>query len=113
MLVMAMMTGDPNRVIKGWDVAGNVCGQPNKKISGVPWSGLDMTNRPYETQRFMFIASLVKALFRYIQFELMKTAVILGGDALAKTMEATNLTFADVERTDDEKIAFCLGGDRQ
>ena len=66
MLVMAMMTGDPNRVIKGWDVAGNVCGQPNKKISGVPWSGLDMTNKPYGTQRFMFIASLVKALFHLV-----------------------------------------------
>lgn len=39
--------GNPNRIIQGYDSFGNICGQKNRKIPGVPWSGMDMRDCPY------------------------------------------------------------------
>lgn len=39
--------GDPTRIIFGYDSFGNICGQKNKPIDGVPWSGMDMSWKPY------------------------------------------------------------------
>lgn len=39
--------GNPNRIIQGYDSFGNICGQKNKNIKGVNWSGMDMSDRPY------------------------------------------------------------------
>lgn len=41
------MEGNPSRLIRGYDSFGNICGQKNKKISGISWSGIDMTRKPY------------------------------------------------------------------
>lgn len=45
--VWSFMAGNPSRLIHGYDSFGNICGQKNKKIPGVSWSGMDMTDCPY------------------------------------------------------------------
>lgn len=45
--VWSFYEGNPNRLIQGYDSFGNICGQKNKHISGVSWSGMDMTDNPY------------------------------------------------------------------
>ena len=37
--------GDTSRITSGYDVSGNVCGQENAKIEGVPFSGEDMSTK--------------------------------------------------------------------
>jgi hypothetical protein len=44
MLAFAIMTGNPYRIIYGYDVTGDVCGSTNNPISGVAQSGKDLTN---------------------------------------------------------------------
>uniref|UniRef100_A0A672FN22 Choline transporter-like protein n=1 Tax=Salarias fasciatus TaxID=181472 RepID=A0A672FN22_SALFA len=39
----AIATGGASRIISGYDSYGNICGQKNAKIDGVPLSGQDMT----------------------------------------------------------------------
>lgn len=45
--IWSFYEGNPNRLIQGYDSFGNICGQNNKRIAGVSWSGIDMTNKPY------------------------------------------------------------------
>lgn len=45
--VWSFIAGNPNRIINGYDSFGNICGQKNKRISGIPWSGMDQTDCPY------------------------------------------------------------------
>jgi solute carrier family 44 protein 1 (choline transporter-like protein) len=45
--VWSFYEGNPNRLIQGYDSFGNICGQRNKRIPGVSWSGIDMTDCPY------------------------------------------------------------------
>lgn len=45
--VYSFIAGNPSRLIHGYDSFGNICGQKNKPIPGVEWSGLDMTDSPY------------------------------------------------------------------
>ena len=43
---LGYLTGDPYRLINGYDSFGNVCGRDNRKnITGAPLSGWDMSNR--------------------------------------------------------------------
>lgn len=39
--------GNPNLLLKGYDNYGNICGQNNSKINGVPLSGIDMTTKKF------------------------------------------------------------------
>ena len=41
-----LINGNMGMIINGYDVAGNVCGQDNSVIDGVPLSGGDMSNKP-------------------------------------------------------------------
>lgn len=43
----SLIGGHPNRIIQGYDSFGNICGQRNKRIPGVSWSGLDMRDKPF------------------------------------------------------------------
>uniref|UniRef100_A0A672FM74 Choline transporter-like protein n=1 Tax=Salarias fasciatus TaxID=181472 RepID=A0A672FM74_SALFA len=43
----AIATGGASRIISGYDSYGNICGQKNAKIDGVPLSGQDMTKNKY------------------------------------------------------------------
>lgn len=45
--VWSFTVGHPARIIQGYDSFGNICGQRNKRIDGVNWSGIDMRTRPY------------------------------------------------------------------
>jgi hypothetical protein len=45
-LIWAATKGDLDRMIHGYDKAGNVCGQQNNKIPGVNDSGQDMSGKP-------------------------------------------------------------------
>lgn len=44
--IYAFMIGNPLRMIHGSDSFGNVCGHSNSKIDNLPFSGLDLTERP-------------------------------------------------------------------
>ncbi|RXG57256.1 CTL-like protein 1, partial [Armadillidium vulgare] len=46
-LLICFLQGDPDRVIHGYDNYGNVCGQVNQHIKGVPQSGKNKTGFPY------------------------------------------------------------------
>lgn len=48
MFGFAMATGDPYRIIYGYDVSGDVCGANNVKISGVGMSGKDLSQNSLE-----------------------------------------------------------------
>lgn len=39
--------GNPNLLIRGYDNYGNICGQNNSKIPGVPLSGMSMTSKTF------------------------------------------------------------------
>merc|ERR1712038_264374 len=85
----AWSQGDVARLTQGYDVSGNICGKVNEAIDGVPLSGVDMTPRP-----FMYI-------------DLIRTAQILGGEALDAIND--NVTFTDKSRGDkSDKLLFCL-----
>lgn len=43
----SFIAGNPSRLIHGYDSFGNICGQKNKRIDGISWSGFDMTDCPY------------------------------------------------------------------
>lgn len=45
--VWSFSAGHPNRLINGYDSFGNICGQKNKKIDGISYSGMDMRDSPY------------------------------------------------------------------
>lgn len=45
--IWSFTSGHPNRILQGYDSFGNICGQKNKQIKGVNWSGIDMTDKPY------------------------------------------------------------------
>jgi solute carrier family 44 protein 1 (choline transporter-like protein) len=45
--IWSFIEGNPNRLIQGYDSFGNICGQKNKRIQGVSWSGIDMSDCPY------------------------------------------------------------------
>lgn len=45
--VWSFYEGNPSRLIRGYDSFGNICGQNNKRIPGVSWSGIDMTDCPF------------------------------------------------------------------
>lgn len=45
--VWSFYQGNPSRLIQGYDSFGNICGQKNKRIPGVSWSGMDMRHCPY------------------------------------------------------------------
>lgn len=45
--IWSFTSGNPSRLIHGYDSFGNICGQKNKRIEGVSWSGFDMTDCPY------------------------------------------------------------------
>ena len=46
MFGFAVVTGDPYRIIYGYDVAGDVCGQKNDPIDNVSFSGKDQSSLP-------------------------------------------------------------------
>lgn len=43
----SFLEGHPSRLIHGYDSFGNICGQKNRRINGVAWSGVDMKDRPF------------------------------------------------------------------
>uniref|UniRef100_A0A6G1S636 Choline transporter-like protein n=1 Tax=Aceria tosichella TaxID=561515 RepID=A0A6G1S636_9ACAR len=45
--IWSFYEGNPNRLVRGYDSFGNICGQKNKHIPGVSWSGMDMSDCPY------------------------------------------------------------------
>lgn len=45
--VWSFISGNPSRLIHGYDSFGNICGQRNKRIDGISWSGMDMRNSPF------------------------------------------------------------------
>lgn len=45
--VWSFISGNPSRLIHGYDSFGNICGQRNKRIEGISWSGLDMRSKSY------------------------------------------------------------------
>lgn len=45
--VWSFYEGNPSRLIRGYDSFGNICGQRNRVISGISWSGIDMRDCPY------------------------------------------------------------------
>lgn len=45
--VWSFISGNPSRLIQGYDSFGNICGKKNKKIEGVSWSGMDMRSKSY------------------------------------------------------------------
>lgn len=45
--VWSFIAGNPSRLIQGYDSFGNICGQRNKKIDGISWSGMNMQSKPY------------------------------------------------------------------
>lgn len=45
--VWSFISGNPSRLINGYDSFGNICGQKNKQIDGIGWSGMDMRDCPY------------------------------------------------------------------
>lgn len=45
--VWSFYEGNPSRLIRGYDSFGNICGQRNRLIDGVSWSGMDMRDSPY------------------------------------------------------------------
>ena len=53
--------GSPLRLIHGSDSFGNVCGHKNDAIDNLPFSGMDMSKRPYD---FVFFY----LLFIYVNF---------------------------------------------
>ena len=43
----SVVVGDVNRLTKGYDISGNSCGEKsNDKIDGVPFSGMDTSEKP-------------------------------------------------------------------
>lgn len=42
-----MGKGRPSLLIKGYDNYGNVCGEENDPVTGVPSSGVNMTSKPF------------------------------------------------------------------
>ena len=45
-MLYGAINGNIGMIINGYDVAGNVCGQDNDVIDGVPLSGVDMSDKP-------------------------------------------------------------------
>lgn len=45
--IWSFYEGNPSRLIRGYDSFGNICGQRNRPISGVSWSGMDQRDCPY------------------------------------------------------------------
>jgi len=45
--VWSFIAGNPSRLIHGYDSFGNICGQKNKKLDGISWSGMDMRKSPF------------------------------------------------------------------
>ncbi|XP_022253076.1 CTL-like protein 1 isoform X2 [Limulus polyphemus] len=43
----AFVTGNPLRLMYGYDSFGNICGVDNKPVGNLSYSGLDMTDKPY------------------------------------------------------------------
>lgn len=62
---IGVQRGNPYRVIYGTDVAGNICGKKNDKISGVKESGQDLED------------------YKYLHFDISRTALMLGDDTLS------------------------------
>ncbi|XP_044259114.1 choline transporter-like protein 1 [Tribolium madens] len=46
-MIYTLCYSDINRVLHGYDYCGNVCGEKNSPVEGIPCSGQDMTNKPY------------------------------------------------------------------
>jgi hypothetical protein len=46
MFGFAVATGNPYRIIYGYDVSGDVCGEKNAALAGVAQSGKDLSNNP-------------------------------------------------------------------
>lgn len=68
---MGVNTGDPNRLLAGTDVAGNVCGRSNSPITNVSNSGLSMQGK------------------KYLYFDWVRTAKILGQSSLNSVLTNT------------------------
>ena len=61
---MGLSKGNPDRLLSGTDVVGNVCGKKNEAIENVTNSGLNMETK------------------KYLYFDWVKTAKILGQESL-------------------------------
>ncbi|XP_064211442.1 choline transporter-like protein 1 [Tribolium castaneum] len=46
-MIYTLYYSDMNRFTNGYDNCGNVCGEKNSHVDGIPCSGQDMTNKPY------------------------------------------------------------------
>ena len=103
----AWTQGDVFRLTNGFDVAGNICHKKNDPIEGVPYSGMDMTSKPY---RILFPKwfTRLELLFRFLFIDLVKTAEITGGDALNTVINETGLTLSDRSKATDN-LEYCLG----
>ncbi|XP_023347986.1 choline transporter-like protein 1, partial [Eurytemora carolleeae] len=85
-------TGDPNRIISGYDVAGDTCGAKNPVLVDVPYSGKDLTGKG-----LLFI-------------DLVRTAQIQGDATLSSYLKNLSLPNTDLTSTLVDKIQFCIEG---
>jgi len=81
--------GNPNRIIKGTDVAGNICGDNNEEIDGVKFSGENLEGN------------------KYLYFDILRTAKMLGDDALSATLQSA-LEDLNYDATKMVNRDFCL-----
>ena len=98
---MGLSKGNPDRLLSGTDVVGNVCGKKNEPISNVTNSGLNMETK------------------KYLYFDWVKTAKILGQESLTKYLTDNDIVgnFSTLlgelgDFNKDTMVArdYCIGG---
>ena len=94
---MGVDRGDPQRLLAGTDVAGNVCGRSNNQIKDIKYSGMSLQSK------------------KYLYFDWVRTAKILGENSLTTVLNNINIvgnfsTLLDGLNYDSNTIArdFCV-----